>query len=133
MEQSHIDKNPLLKQAFDFSLKVIQYTETLESLKRYPMANQQFRSGTSIGANAMEAQNAESKADFVHKIKVAAKEAEEPQYWLLLCDRSANYPDCSTLLQQLDEIHRIIGSILKTAKKKHPIQFIWVSILFLLF
>jgi four helix bundle protein len=133
MEQSHIDKNPLLKQTFDFSLKVIQYTETLESLKRYPMANQLFRSGTSIGANAMEAQNAESKADFVHKIKVAAKEAEETQYWLLLCDRSANYPDCTALLQQLDEIHRIIGSILKTAKKKHPLQFIWGSILFLLF
>ena len=48
------------------------------------LSNQLFRSGTSIGANSFEAQNAESKADFIHKIKIAAKEADETQYWLIL-------------------------------------------------
>ena len=66
----------------------------------------------------MEAQNAESKADFIHKMKMAAKEAEETQYWLLLCQYSANYPDCFELLAKLKEIHRLLGKILSTAKRK---------------
>lgn len=46
----------------------------------------------------METQNAESRADFIHKIKVAAKEAEETQYWLWLCDSAETYPDCQQLI-----------------------------------
>lgn len=57
------------------------------------MASQIFRSGTSIGANIREAQNAESKADFIHKFKIAAKEADEVNYWLLLCRGSEFYPN----------------------------------------
>jgi len=56
--------NPILKLTFQFSLEVIEYTEVLESIRKYNLSNQLFRSGTSIGANAKEAQNAESKADF---------------------------------------------------------------------
>ena len=56
------------------------------------MANQLFRSGTSIGANVKEAQGAESKGDFRHKGKVAYKEAEETEYWLSLCKHAKNYP-----------------------------------------
>ncbi len=59
--------------------------------------NNLLKSGTSIGANAMEAQNAESKVDFIHKMKIAAKEAEESQYWLWLCEYSESYPDCKQL------------------------------------
>ena len=58
-------------------------------MKKYNLANQLFRSGTSIGANVREAQSAESKADFIHKIKISAKEAEEAEYWLLLGQRSS--------------------------------------------
>jgi four helix bundle protein len=75
-----------------------------------------LKSGTSIGANSFEAQNAESKADFIHKFKIAAKEAEETQYWLIICDYSKSYPDCKHLIVQLESIHKILGSILKTAK-----------------
>lgn len=56
------------------------------------MANQLFKSGTSIGANVKEAQGAENKADFKHKCKIAYKEAEETEYWLDLCKFSNNYP-----------------------------------------
>ncbi|MFN8338858.1 MAG: four helix bundle protein [Saprospiraceae bacterium] len=52
--------------------------------KKYNLANQLFRSGTSIGANIREAQSAESKADFIYKVKIADKEANETEYWLLL-------------------------------------------------
>lgn len=65
--------NQVLNLAFDFALVIIEYTELLEEKRKFNMANQLLRSGTSIHANVREAQNAESKADFIHKIKVAAK------------------------------------------------------------
>ena len=77
MQKALLENNPLLKLTFAFSLLVIEYCEELEIEKRFIVAKQLIRSGTSVGANAMEAQNAESKADFIHKIKIAAKEADE--------------------------------------------------------
>ncbi len=82
MKKELFDNNPILKLSFYFSLMIIDYCEKLDSNKKYILSRQLFRSATSIGANAMEAQNAESKADFFHKMKIAAKEAEESQYWL---------------------------------------------------
>ena len=67
--------NPSLTMTFEFALLIIKYTEKLESLKRYNVANQLFRSGTSIGANIREAQSAESRADFIHKIKIADRKS----------------------------------------------------------
>lgn len=69
------DGNPLLKHSFEFSLELIKYCESLENCKKYVIANQLLRSGTSIGANAAEAQNAESKPDFIHKIKVSSPDS----------------------------------------------------------
>ena len=66
----------------------------------------------------MEAQNAESKADFVHKIKISAKEADETQYWLTLCEYGKGYPACDHLVLKLYEIQKIINAILGTSKKK---------------
>ncbi|MBK8826981.1 MAG: four helix bundle protein [Saprospiraceae bacterium] len=82
-------ENLILDLSFGFALEIIKFTEGLEQLKKYNLANQLFRSGTSIGANVREAQSAESKADFIHKIKISAKEAEEAEYWLLLGQRSS--------------------------------------------
>jgi four helix bundle protein len=88
-------QNPIVKMTFDFALKIIAYAELLENQRKWVMANQLMKSGTSIGANVREAQNAESKADFVHKFKISAKEADETEYWLLLCNYSDSYPDCT--------------------------------------
>jgi four helix bundle protein len=118
MKKEVFDNNPILKLSFDFALLVINYCELLSQDKKYVMANQLLRSGTSIGANAMEAQNAESKADFIHKMKIAAKEAEESQYWLWLCDYSPNYPDCTMLMYKLEDINKVLGKILSTARRK---------------
>ncbi|HLO56499.1 MAG TPA: four helix bundle protein, partial [Saprospiraceae bacterium] len=85
-------ENAILDLSFKFALEIIKFTENLEALKKYNLANQLFRSGTSIGANIREAQSAESKADFIHKVKIADKEAQETEYWLLLCQHSDNYP-----------------------------------------
>jgi len=111
--------NPVLNQSFEFALAIIRYCEQLEERKRFVVANQLLKSGTSIGANVMEAQNSESKADFIHKMKIAAKEAEETQYWLLLCRHSERYPSCDDLMQKLEGINKLLGKILSTAKGKH--------------
>lgn len=116
MKRELFDKNPILRLSFDFSILVIEYCELLESQKKYVLARQLLKSGTSIGANAMVAQNAESKADFIHKMKIAAKEAEESQYWLWICDYASNYPDCKLLIEKLEEINKVLGKILFSAK-----------------
>ena len=108
--------NLIVDLTFQFSLEIIKYTELLEGLKKYNLSNQLFRSGTSIGANVNESQNAESKADFIHKLKISAKEAEETRYWLLLCQQSSNYPNCEELLLQIDSIRKVIGRIISSSK-----------------
>ncbi|MEO6720687.1 MAG: four helix bundle protein [Ferruginibacter sp.] len=121
MKKELFDSNPILKLSFDFSLMIIEYCEKLECDKKYIISRQLLRAGTSIGANAMEAQNAESKADFIHKMKIAAKEAEESQYWLWLCQYSNSYPDCSLHQAKLEEVNKVLGKIISTSKIKSPI------------
>ncbi|HMU78242.1 MAG: four helix bundle protein [Bacteroidetes bacterium] len=109
-------KNIIIDLTFSFALAIIDYTELLESKKKYNLANQLFRSGTSIGANVREAQNAESKNDFIHKMKIAAKEADETLFWLLLCDKSKSYPSPGTLLTDIESIIKISSKIISSAK-----------------
>ncbi len=80
------------------------------------MAKQLLEAGTSIGANVREAQNAESKADFIHKMKIAAKEADETDYWLFLCNHSQNYPKNELLNDKLQAIIKILSKIISTSK-----------------
>lgn len=117
MQKELIDQNPLLRLTFEFALMIIGYCEILETQRKYLIAKQLLKSGTSIGANCMEAQNAESKPDFIHKIKVAAKEADETQYWLSLCSYAASYAVCNHLLEKLTEIQKLINKILGTSKQ----------------
>lgn len=79
-------ENILVTKSFDFSLAIFDYYEHLKSLHHFELAKQLFRSGTSIGANVIEAQRAESKRDFIHKLKIALKEADETKYWLKIID-----------------------------------------------
>src|SRR5690606_41186650 len=102
-------ENIIVKLTFQFALDIIKYCDDLQENKKYVIANQLLKSGTSIGANIREAQNAESKADFIHKFKIAAKEIEETTYWLDLCQLSENYPDTKSLMGQLNNISRIIN------------------------
>ncbi len=124
MQKEMIDSNPILKLSIEFSLLVVDYCDRLQELKRFTISNQLLRSGTSIGANCFEAQNAESKADFIHKIKIAAKEADETQYWLILCERSVNNLDCAILAEKLTEIQKTLNKILGSSKRKSPISYL---------
>jgi len=130
MTKEKIEQNLVLKLTFDFALSIIALCERLEADKKYVVARQLLKAGTSIGANAIEAQNAESKADFIHKFKIASKEGEETQYWLLLCDYSNSYPDCKELLAGIDSINNVIGKIISSSKKKYPISYFISFLLF---
>lgn len=109
-------ENIILTKTVGFSLECIKYVELLESQRKYVIANQLLKSATSIGANVHEAQNAESKADFIHKFKIAAKEIEETKYWLVLCKNADSYPECEHLSILLLEIEKIITKIISTSK-----------------
>lgn len=109
--------NPLVRHSIEFSLMIIKFVQRLENDKKFVIAKQILRSGTSIGANIMEAQSAESKLDFIHKLKIADKEAHETWYWLYLCKESDEYFFEPTLSPKLDEIMRLLNSILKNTKQ----------------
>ena len=112
-----ITGNRIVDLSFDFALQIISFSEQLEQRRKFAIANQILRSGTSIGANISEAQNSESKLDFIHKLKIAAKEADETEYWLSLCKYADNYPFQEDLLDQVHEIQRLLTSIIITSKK----------------
>jgi four helix bundle protein len=116
--------NVIVTKTIDFSVSIIEYCEALEQDRKFVIAKQLLRSATSIGANVFEAQNAESKADFIHKMKIAAKEASETQYWLILCERSKNYKFEAKLKSDLEDIIRILSKIIASSKGKIP-RFIW--------
>lgn len=113
-------ENLIVKRTFDFALKIIKYCEVLYEHKKYRMADQLFKSGTSIGANAHEAQNAESRADFVHKFKIGLKESDETNYWLKLCADAPTYPNPpENLIEENLENNRIMTKIVSTMRKSN--------------
>src|SRR5690606_36600616 len=113
--------NVIVSMTFRFALTVWYLAEELQAKKKFAVADQVFRSGTTIGALVREAQNGESLADFVHKMKIALKEADETEYWLLLCiERSVN--SARACLDQLLPIVRVLNKIISTSNTKQQIR-----------
>ena len=110
-------RNEVLELSIDFALNIITLSEILESKRKFVISNQLLKSGTSIGANIFEAQSAESRADFIHKLKIADKEAKESEYWLLLCEKSENLPFDVNLKTKLLSIQKLLSKIISTSKK----------------
>ncbi|MEN9337330.1 MAG: hypothetical protein RLZZ500_2317 [Bacteroidota bacterium] len=115
--QEKYKDNLILQKSFRFAKKTVNYCTVLEENKKFVIANQLLKSGTSVGANIKEAQNSESKADFIHKMKIAMKEAEETEFWLFLCNELDNYPNAEELLTEIFDILKIINKIISTSKK----------------
>jgi len=112
-------ENLIVNLTFEFALEIIAFSEDIRKTNRFEMASQIFRSGTSIGANIREAQNAESKADFIHKFKISAKETDELKYWVDLCEKSEFYPSPNDeLVKKLQSISLIISKIISSSKNK---------------
>ncbi len=109
-------KNIIVEKVLAFSLEVIRFCEELDKEKKYVVSKQLLRSGTSIGAHVFEAQHAESRPDFIHKIKLAVKEASETLYWLTICEESRQYPASSSLKALTDELIRILSKIIVSSR-----------------
>jgi four helix bundle protein len=111
-------KESIIKnKSFIFALSIIKVYSFLIDNKEFVLSKQLLRSGTSIGANVNEALAAESKADFIHKMAIASKEARETIYWLELLEKSQivsnNY---EILTNECSELCKILTSIVKTTK-----------------
>ena len=112
-----VKRNEILELSFEFALETIEFSELLEEKRKYVIARQLLQSGTSIGANIREAQNAHSRKDFVSKCVIAMKEADETEYWLLLCQRSKSYPDPGELLNRILSIKKLLSKIISPSIK----------------
>ena len=112
-------QNIVCEKSYAFALRIIKvYKFLTEDQKEYVLSKQLLRSGTSIGANVEEAIAASSKADFIHKLNIAAKEARETSYWLRLLKDSQYIPENAfeSVQEECLELRRIISSILITMK-----------------
>ena len=104
-----------------FAVRVVKFVKYLENEKHeYTLSKQMLRSGTSIGANLHECINAQSKADFISKLHIALKEANETEYWLeLLCETdSITKTDFDDFQRKCVELRRMLVSSVTTLKKK---------------
>lgn len=108
--------NVAVDKSFEFALSIIDFSELLESQKKYVVAKQILRSGTAVGALVAESQQAESRADFIHKMKIALKEANETYYWLFLCEKSAHLPSDLKLKSLCEEVIKILSKIVISSK-----------------
>ena len=115
-------KNIIVEKSFEFAVEIALFARELkkETLD-YELGSQLLRSGTSIGANISEAQQAQSRKDFISKMSIALKEAYETEYWLKLLQRIDNkrkdrYPE---LIRRMEEIIRMLTSIIKTTKENN--------------
>jgi four helix bundle protein len=108
---------PIVQKSLAFSIALINYCDTLSERKQFIISNQLFKSGTSIGANVFEAQYAESRVDFIHKMKIAQKVANETLYWLMLCAKMDNPIVQVEMMKILNEILAILSKIITTSKK----------------
>ena len=113
-------ENPFKKKSFAFAIRVVKLFKYLqETKKEYVLSKQLLRSGTAIGALHREAEYAESKADFVHKMAIAQKECNESLYWLELLYESEYLTknEFDSIYPGAEELLKMITSIIRTSKK----------------
>ena len=112
-------ENIIEKKSFEIALKVIELYKKLISQNEYVLSKQLLRSGTSIGANVVEASAAQTKKDFITKMSIASKETRETKYWLNLLSQSKLVKiNLNDYLSDIDEIIKILTSIVKSSQKR---------------
>ena len=112
----------IIDKSFDFSVRIVNLKKYLNKEKQeHIMAAQLLRSGTSIGANVTEADQAQSKADFISKMGIANKEAHETRYWIRLLHKTEyiNYEQYSSIIADCQELIRILQAIIKSSKENN--------------
>ncbi len=110
--------NVIKSKSFDFAINIVYLYKELVKNNEYVLSKQLLRSGTSIGANIREAEFAQSKKDFINKLSVALKEANETDYWIELLHKTEflNQDQFLFIKSNIQEIIKLLVSIIKTSK-----------------
>ncbi|MBR6292276.1 MAG: four helix bundle protein [Bacteroidales bacterium] len=114
-------KSLLNEKSMDFAVRCVNlYKYLAQEKNEYVMSKQVYRSGTSVGANIRESRNAQSTADFINKLNIALKEADETQFWIELLFRTQfiNETEYTSINDDINEIISILTASIKTNKKK---------------
>ena len=114
-----MDHNIIEKKSYAFAIRVVRLYKLLCSEKNeYVLSKQMMRSGTSIGANVAEAQNAQSRADFLSKMNIALKEATETKYWIRLLHDTEylSIVEFNSIFDDCVELEKLLVSIVKAMK-----------------
>ena len=113
--------NNVEHKSFLFSVRIVKLARYLqEEKKEYILSKQLIRAGTSIGANIVESQQAQSRADFISKLSIALKEAAETNYWLRLLNATdyLSESEFSSIIADCKELEKILTSIIKTTRNQ---------------
>jgi len=111
----------LQTKSFAFAVRVVNlYRFLCTDKKEYVLSKQLLRSGTAIGALVREAEQAESKPDFVHKMAIALKEANETEYWILLLCKTGylNANEAKSIINDNKELLKLLTSIINSTKQR---------------
>lgn len=120
LKMSEKRENIVMNKSYAFALRIIKlYKHLIAEQKEYVLSKQLLRSGTAIGALVKEAEHAQSKADFINKMNIALKEANETEYWLMLVKESDYMDEKSFNSIHLDsvELIKLLASIVKSSKE----------------
>ena len=117
-----MEKNIVVEKSMDFAVRIVKlYNYLCREKNEYVLSKQILKSGTSVGANVAESQNAQSNSDFISKLSISRKELSETIYWIELLFRT-DYIDKNSfesLNSDANELYRIISSIIKTSERKN--------------
>ena len=116
-----MENRNIQNKSFQFAIRIVNLCKLLRNeRKEYSLSKQLLRSGTSIGANIFEAQNAQSRADFLSKLNIALKEATETKYWLrlLMATDYLTKAELESVFSDCEEIERILSASVKTMREK---------------
>jgi len=119
-EKAEQKPNVMKEKSFAFALRVVKLYRFLNQQKQeYVMSKQLLRSGTAVGALVREAEHAEGKADFIHKLSIALKEANETDYWIELLHQSEIITDnqYQSIHPDIIELIKLLVSIIKTSNR----------------
>ncbi len=111
-------ENILRTKSYAFALRIVKLNQYMNEHKEYVLSKQVLRSGTAIGALIREAEFAQSKADFINKLSIALKEANETEYWLILLKDGGYITEKmhGSLQPEISELIKLLVSSIKTAK-----------------
>lgn len=113
-------QNIIKEKTFLFAIEIVGLYKVLADRKEFVLSKQVLRSGTSIGANVRESEHAQSKADFIHKLSISLKEANETEYWLDLLyeTKYITQTEFEDIKPKITELLKLLTSIIKTSKSK---------------